>query len=94
MSYSLFDAATVIAQNVVPLKKSVPGNCVAAASQPLSCGSHARKRTRCRSSSCVVPDAATAGLWLCTSCQNDAVVKKIEETKKVTASAWGPTADA
>ena len=84
----------MIAQKVVPLKKSVPGNCVAAASQPLSCGSQARKRTRCRSSSRAVPVAATAGLWLCTSCQNEAVVKKIDETKKVTASAVGPTADA
>ena len=72
----------------------MPGNCVAAASQPLSRGSQARKRTRCRSPSRAVPDAATDGLWLWTSCQNDAVVKKIDETKKVTASAWGPTADA
>ena len=85
----------MIAQNVVPLKKSVPGNCVAAASQLLSCGSQARKRTGCRSSSRAVPVAATAaGVWLCTSCQNEALVKKIEETKKVTASAVGPTADA
>ena len=38
--------------------------------------------------------AATAGLWLWTSCQNEAVVKKIDETKKVTASALAPTADA
>ena len=83
-----------MAQNVVPLKNSVPGNCVAAASQALSCGSQARKRTGCRSSSRAVPVAATAGLWLWTSCQNDAVVKKIDETKKVTASAVGPTADA
>ena len=84
----------VIAQKVVPLKNSVPGNCVAAASQPLSCGSHARKRTGCRSSSCAVPVAAARGLWLCTSCQNDAVVKKMDETKKVTASAFAPTAEA
>ena len=41
-----------------------------------------------------VPVAAAAGLWLCTSCQNEALVKKIDETKKVTASADGPTADA
>ena len=94
MSYRLLETATVIAQKVVPLKNRVPGNCVAAASQALSCGSHARKRTRCRSSSRAVPVATAAGVWLWTSCQNEALVKKIEETKKVTASAVGPTAAA
>jgi ribosomal protein L37AE/L43A len=51
-------------------------------------------RARCRSSSRALPVATIAGVWLCTSCRNEAAVKKIDETKNVTASAVGPTADA
>ena len=40
------------------------------------------------------PRSGRSGDWLWTSCKNEAVVKKIDETKKVTASAVGPTADA
>ncbi len=83
-----------MAQKVVALKNSVPGNCVAAASQLLSWGSQARQRTACRSSSRAVPVAAMAGLWLWTSWANDAAVKKIEATKNVSASASAPTAAA
>ena len=80
------------AANVLWLKKSVPGNCVAAASQPLSRDrqAHGRALTRacwCRSSTPVIP-----GLCTCTSWQYDADVKKIDPTKKVVASTTPPTA--
>ncbi len=73
-----------IANAVLALKASVPGNCVAAASQPRSCGSQARRTAgRRRRSS---PSGAICGLWDCTSCENEALVKKIEPTKNVIAS--------
>jgi hypothetical protein len=80
------------AANVLWLKKSVPGNCVAAAIQFLSRGHQAHGRAltwacwRC-SSTPVIP-----GLCACTSWQYDAEVKKIDPTKKVVASAAAPTA--
>jgi hypothetical protein len=53
-----------VAASVLMLKKSVPGNCVAAASQFLSCGrqAHGRVRTRVcwrRSSTPVIPGLCT-----------------------------------
>src|SRR5215208_1924168 len=81
-----------VAANVLMLKKSVPGNCVAAASQFLSRGRQAHSRAwmrvcwRC-SSTPVIP-----GLCACTNWQYDADVKKIDPTKKVMASAFAPTA--
>ena len=86
--------AMVTAQNVVPLKNSVPGNCAAAPSHSLSCGSQARNLRRPRSSSRLVPAGAMAGDWLWRSCRNEAAVKKIDAMKNVTASGLGPTADA
>src|SRR5215212_1815009 len=81
-----------VAANVLMLKKSVPGNCVAAASQFLSRGRQAHGRVRTRvcwrcSSTPVIP-----GLCACTNWQYDADVKKIDPTKKVMASAFAPTA--
>src|SRR5215213_4453870 len=81
-----------VAANVLMLKKSVPGNCVAAASQFLSRGSQAHGRVRTRvcwrcSSTPVIP-----GLCACSNWQYDAEVKKIDPTKKVMASAFAPTA--
>src|SRR5215207_8078556 len=81
-----------VAANVLMLKKSVPGNCVTAASQFLSRGRQAHSRAwmrvcwRC-SSTPVIP-----GLCACTNWQYDADVKKIDPTKKVMASAFAPTA--
>ena len=81
-----------VAANVLMLKKSVPGNCVAAASQPLSSGRQAHGSARTRvcwrcSSTSVIP-----GLWTCTNCRYDAEVKKVDPTKKVMESAPVPTA--
>src|SRR5215208_6692052 len=81
-----------VAANVLMLKKSVPGNCVAAASQFLSRGRQAqawacmRVCWRC-SSMLVIP-----GLCACSNWQYDADVKKIDPTKNVMASADAPTA--
>src|SRR5215217_5161847 len=81
-----------VAANVLMLKQSVPGNCVAAASQFLSRGCQAHSRAwmrvcwRC-SSTPVIP-----GLCACSNWQYDADVKKIDPTKKVMASAFAPTA--
>jgi hypothetical protein len=81
-----------VAANVLMLKKSVPGNCVAAASQLLSRGRQAqgwawmRVCWRC-SSTPVIP-----GLCACSNWQYDAEVKKMEPTKNVMASADAPTA--
>src|SRR5215213_1318512 len=77
-----------VAANVLMLKKSVPGNCVAAASQFLSRGRQTQSWAWMRRSSTpVIP-----GLCACTNWQYDADVKKMEPTKKVMASASAPTA--
>src|SRR5215210_6978949 len=81
-----------VAANALMLKKSVPGNCVAAASQFLLRGRQAqgwawmRVCWRC-SSTPVIP-----GLCACTNWQYDADVKKIDPAKNVMASAAAPTA--
>src|SRR5215212_4953671 len=77
-----------VAANVLMLKKSVPGNCVAAASQFLSRGRQAQAWAWMRRSSTpVIP-----GLCACTNWQYDADVKKMDPTKNVMASAAAPTA--
>ena len=81
-----------VAANVLMLKKSVPGNCVAAASQFLSRGRQAQGRAWMRvcwrrSSTPGHPGALRLYNW-----QYDAEVKKMDPTKKVMASADAPTA--
>jgi hypothetical protein len=63
------------------VEKIVPGNCVIAASQLRSCGSHAQNRTRLRVCWDSTSTSVIAGVWACTSWQNEADVKKSEPTK-------------
>ena len=77
---------------VVTLKKTVPGNWVAAASQALSCGSHAHHRTGVGRCWLCSSTSVIAGVLAWSSWQKDADVKKIAPTTNVTPSAVSPTA--
>ena len=62
------------------LKHSVPGNCVAAASQLRSRGSQARRRTGARLCCDAASTSVIAGVWACKSWESEAAVKKIPRT--------------
>ena len=69
------------AAKVLMLKKIVPGNCVIAANQLRSCGSHAHNRTGARVCCESASTPVIAGVWACNSWANEAEVKKMEPTK-------------
>ena len=77
---------------VLMLKNSVPGNCTAAASQALSCGSQPARRARMRWCCVTSSTAVVPGLCAWTSWQYDAVVKKTDPTTYVTPSTQPPVA--